>query len=296
MTAAQETRSLLTEGSGVALPLAAGSVLGENSRPGFTTKETDSHRGWSAVNFQTAPGIQASLRWKGSWPHSQTWNKYAYAGNNPTTNVDPDGEDYYLLGGDACGTDNVQCDKQGYVLDQNGSRQVITDQQVLSGATGITSGLNGTTWLTTGQGTFEGQFFDNTPTSIDVNGTPGSAAAAVGTNLGIGLFNTGIDMANSFMTNLTVGQYSLNIPHVPGGLGNAAVSGQALAMLLPLAAGGEEETAEEIIAGSKKASILREFPSQFLDKTLKEIKLAKQEGVPFAAKAWKLLTDSRFNK
>ena len=129
---------------------------------------------------------------------------------------------------------------------------MITDQQVLNGSVGIGSGLNGTTWLSTSQGTFEGQFFDNTPTSIDVNGTPGSAAAAVGTNLGIGMWNQIADFGNSFMTNLTVGQYSLNLPNVPGGLGNAAFSGQALAMLLPLAAGGEEETAEEIIAGSNE--------------------------------------------
>ncbi len=93
----------------------------------------------------------------------QTWNAYAYAGNNPTTNTDPDGEDYYLLGGEACGTDNVQCDKQGYVLDQSGSRQVITDQQVLNGEVGSTVGQNGVNTITTGQGTFQAQFFDPQP-------------------------------------------------------------------------------------------------------------------------------------
>ena len=193
----------------------------------------------------------------------QTWNMYAYAGNNPTTNVDPDGTDYYLLGGENCGQNGITCDQQGYVLDQSGNRQVITDQQVLNGSVGIGEGLNGTTWLTTGQGTFEGQFFDNTPTSIDVNGTPGSAAAAVGTNLGIGMWNRIADFGNSFMTNLTVGQYSLNLPNVPGGLGNAAFSGQALAMLLPAIAGDDEPTpgqvaqAEQVLLKGGRGAVMK---------------------------------------
>jgi RHS repeat-associated protein len=228
----------------------------------------------------------------------QSWNMYAYAGNNPTTNVDPDGEDYYLLGGEACGTDEVQCDKQGYVLDQKGNRAVVTDQQVLSGEVGIGEGRNGTTQITTSQGTFEGQFFDNTPTSIDVTAAPGSALAAVGTNFGIGMYNTVADTANSLLTNLTFGQYSLNLPNVPGGLSNAAVSGQVLAMVLPaLVPGGLEDVkAESILAKYVKGSVEREFPSQFKGLTLREIREKAQQGVPLARKALKLLTDSRFRK
>ncbi len=84
----------------------------------------------------------------------QTWNAYAYAGNNPTTNVDPDGRDYYLLGGENCGQNGITCDQQGYVLDSNGNRQVVTDQQVANGEVQLTVGEGGATNITTGQGTF----------------------------------------------------------------------------------------------------------------------------------------------
>jgi RHS repeat-associated protein len=81
----------------------------------------------------------------------QSWNGYAYVGNNPATLTDPNGQDYYILGGDECGQDNVNCDKQGYVLDSSGNRAVITDQQVLNGSVGIGTDKNGNATLTTGQ-------------------------------------------------------------------------------------------------------------------------------------------------
>jgi RHS repeat-associated protein len=197
----------------------------------------------------------------------QTWNMYAHARNNSTTDVDPDGEDYYLLGGEGCGQNGVTCDQQGYVLDQSGNRQVVTDQQVLNGDVGISSGLNDTTWLTTAQGTFEGQFFDYLPISIDVTAAPGSALAAVGANLGIGVWNEIADFGNSFTTSLTFGQDTLNLPNVPGGLGYAAISGQALAMLLPAVAGDEEPTpgqlaqAENVLLTKGRGAVMKAIRS-----------------------------------
>jgi RHS repeat-associated protein len=228
----------------------------------------------------------------------QTWNMYAYVRNSPTTNVDPDGTNYYLLGGGSCGQNGITCDQEGYVLDQSGNRQVITDQQVLNGEVGVTVGANGVETITTDQGTFQAQFFDNTPTSIDVTAAPGSALAAVGTNFGIGMYNTVADTANSLLTNLTFGQYSLNLPNVPGGLSNAAISGQVLAIVVPsLVPGGlEDMKAESILAKYVKGSVEREFPSQFKGLTLREIREKAQQGVPLARKALKLLTDSRFRK
>ena len=160
----------------------------------------------------------------------QTWNMYAYAGNNPATNVDPDGEDYYLLGGEVCNDDPTQCDAQGYLLDANGNRQVIGDQQVLNGQVSFTVGANGVETING----FQAQFFNNTPTSIDVNGTMGSPAAAVGANLLFGTYNSVAD--NPWATGLTefvMGKDYIAMPHLSGGEGKAAYSGLALAILVP---------------------------------------------------------------
>jgi RHS repeat-associated protein len=90
----------------------------------------------------------------------QAWNMYSYVLNNPLNAVDADGLDYYLIGGDRCGQDGIQCDKQGYVLDNNGNRAVVTDQQI-NGSNGLAKiDANGNLQINTAQGTFQGEFFD----------------------------------------------------------------------------------------------------------------------------------------
>src|SRR5690348_2946022 len=187
----------------------------------------------------------------GAYPSdSQSWNMYGYVSDNPTSRTDPSGEDYYLQGGEDCGTDEVHCDKQGYVVGANGQREIITDQQVLSGAVGSTVGANGVSTITTSQGTFKAQFFDNSPATYEVSGQPGSLLAAVGANIGIGIWNQAADIANSFSTNATVGQYSMNLPHLPIGSGAAAnvgaiVSLLGIGMIVP---GGDLEPTEGQVA------------------------------------------------
>lgn len=56
------------------------------------------------------------------------------------------------------------------------------------------------------------------------------------------------------------------------------------------------DTADEIISKKKKGSIRKEFPSEYLDKTLNEIEKDAKAGKPRAKKAKKLLTDKRFDK
>jgi len=56
------------------------------------------------------------------------------------------------------------------------------------------------------------------------------------------------------------------------------------------------KTAREVIAEQKKGSIHREFPSEWLDKTLGDIEKAAKSGNARARTAKKLLTQKRFNK
>mgnify|MGYP001047267226 CR=1 FL=1 len=58
----------------------------------------------------------------------------------------------------------------------------------------------------------------------------------------------------------------------------------------------DNRTANEIISEEKKNSIRREFPSEWLDKTRKEIDVAAKKGNARARKARKLLSDKDFNK
>lgn len=58
----------------------------------------------------------------------------------------------------------------------------------------------------------------------------------------------------------------------------------------------QNKTARDIIAEKKKASIHREFPGDYFDKTLTEIERDAKQNVDNAKKAKKLLTDSRYNK
>ena len=53
---------------------------------------------------------------------------------------------------------------------------------------------------------------------------------------------------------------------------------------------------QDLLSKECKASVKDEFPSEFLDKTLKEIYDAAKSGVERAKRAKKLLTDKRFKK
>jgi len=60
--------------------------------------------------------------------------------------------------------------------------------------------------------------------------------------------------------------------------------------------GEDSKTADRIIAGSKKASIRREFPGQYLHSTMEEIKNAAGKGHAAARRALRLLTSKTFDR
>jgi RHS repeat-associated protein len=223
----------------------------------------------------------------------QTWNAYAYAGNNPTTNVDPSGEDYYLAGGEGCG-DTVQCDKLGYVLDQNGNRQVITDQQVLSGEVGVTLGQNGVSTISTDQGTFQAEFFDPHPQTVTV-GVSDEDRGLIALKLA---GEESQPVANATFQGLKtfgwiVAPEAMALAECLAGDPNCSKAGAALA-LMP--GGLEDMKAETVLAKYVKGSAKAEFPSQFLQRTLREIRQLAQQRVPGAQTAVKLLTRLEYRK
>ncbi|MGC5778306.1 hypothetical protein [Methylobacterium sp. NFXW15] len=56
------------------------------------------------------------------------------------------------------------------------------------------------------------------------------------------------------------------------------------------------ETCQEYISANCRGKINREFPKQFLDRDVSDLKAAAQANEPGARKAYKLLFDNRFQK
>jgi hypothetical protein len=108
------------------------------------------------------------------YENPQSLNLYGYVGNNQLSSTDDDGHDHYLQGGSQCGQNGIDCDQEGYVLNSFGSRAVVTDQALANGTYGASAGANGGVTITTGQGTFAGQFFDASPGAVSatVNADP----------------------------------------------------------------------------------------------------------------------------
>lgn len=78
-------------------------------------------------------------------------------------------------------------------------------------------------------------------------------------------------------------------------LGSGALSPAQTAMV-QAALSKYRSTAVQWIARNCKASIGREFPSQFYNQTLEQIRRAARSGNKLAKKAWKLINDKRFAK
>ena len=71
------------------LPLAADVELSENSRLGFESECAPTKLGPLQGNLNSTMGMRVSLPKDRGGSRVQTWNRYAYVGNNPLSYVDP---------------------------------------------------------------------------------------------------------------------------------------------------------------------------------------------------------------
>ena len=85
------------------LSLAATLELSENSQQGFGRKNHAQHLGQAVCNSTTALGIERGLLGNRVGSRIQTWNRYAYVGNNPLGDIDPLG--LSVLPVNSCGQD-----------------------------------------------------------------------------------------------------------------------------------------------------------------------------------------------
>ena len=69
--------------------LAACVQLDENSRLEFESECAPTKLGPSHGNLNSTMGMHVSLWESRGGSHIQTWNRYAYVGNNPLSNIDP---------------------------------------------------------------------------------------------------------------------------------------------------------------------------------------------------------------
>lgn len=72
-------------------PLAAGVELSKNSRRGIASKNPAPHPGSAWTNSGTALGIEPVLLENCGGSRLQTWNRYAYVGDQPLAYIDPSG-------------------------------------------------------------------------------------------------------------------------------------------------------------------------------------------------------------
>jgi len=110
----------------------------------FTGQVRDAETGldyFGARYFSSAQGRFTSpdpMLASGRLAEPQSWNRYAYAGNNPLRYVDPTGLDYYDANGDRIGSSG---DTQNYIITDKNQVELIKKSKTVVGIAGLGSAI-----------------------------------------------------------------------------------------------------------------------------------------------------------
>ncbi len=208
----------------------------------------------------------------------QSWNGYVYARNNPLLYTDPSGQWYLVCRKDDKGKE-VECgkisDKEYGELERNRKDLEFREGNIYA------VNQNGSRTLV---GSYEQK-------DVDLD-SPAFLAVARGTQMG----EPGVNAAAAGLR--AFGYIVAPVPMIlaeclAGGCSKAEV---AVALLPGLGKSIEGVKAVDILAKYVKGSVKAEFPSEFLNLTLKEIRELARAGDARARKALKLLTKGEYRK
>jgi len=154
----------------------SGSPAVQDSRM-FAGTERDGESGldyFGARHYASGIGRFATVDPAGAHlSNPQTFNRYAYAGNNPLRFTDPTGLDFYLQ----CERESDTCHdgRAGTYVNSEFQKTVVTSASLHDSTSGNIAVVNGDgVLITNGQGTFQGVFINGTP-SADIMGDPNAA-------------------------------------------------------------------------------------------------------------------------
>jgi len=283
---------------------------GDPSPMHFTGKQRDTDSGLD--NFEARYTSSSLGRFMSPDPNSagaepgdpQTWNAYAYVTDNPVNGTDPDGrapdQDDPCKGknpGNCVAVKATPPPLPGLIW----VRFAVAVTLAFMNGQAVRAALNSVGNSGGNQGGNSGCVTAFTVAGAAAGAAHGAEVGAAGGTLGfaggpVGVATVGggavggalVGGAAGGAAGFSVGQVACSSGSAGGGGGGGGGGSGA--------GSSENETADKIISESKQGGIRREFPSQFLDKTLGQIRDEARSGDAVARKALKLLTDSRFNK
>jgi len=291
--------AILYQGFGVANSNTTTSIAaclydsGRRSRS--TSKERDAETGldfFGARYFSSAQGRFTSpdQPFNDQNPSDpQSWNLFSYVRNNPLKFTDPSGQDCVYTGNlssdGTVGVERGNCSQSGgtFVDGTIDTKSLTYNQRAGTLSYGYANGD------TIGAGVIGG-----IPAPSEYPGIDGEANRAAAQQI----VNQAGPVVNGVGEALKFFGYLVAPPAMAAAdciaAGKQCSAGTTAMAMFP--GGGEGETAAKIISRTRAGSILREFPSQYLNSTLAEIRKDAKEGIQAARKALKLLQDNRFKK